>query len=70
MHPLFQVHMLNDVGIGKANDLASAFDELLKSLRTICPENCREFSLVKTHLELASFYSKKAMAQLPENQKS
>lgn len=68
-NPEFRVHILNDGGIQKAKDLAAAFDNLLDQLLTIVPAPCREMSLVRTHLELASFFSKKAMASVPENQK-
>lgn len=69
MDPLFQVHMLNDEGIRKAQKLAIAFDDLITELRVLCPENTREFSIVKTYLETASFFAKKSIACLPENQK-
>lgn len=70
--PLFQVHMLNDVGKEKALKIALAFDNLLSTLAPLCnadpsiPSN-REFSIVKTKLEEASFFAKKAMANNPEN---
>ena len=69
MDPLFEVHTLNEVGIEKARKLALSFDDLIQKLRTLCPENTREFSLVKTHLETASFFAKKSIACLTENQK-
>jgi hypothetical protein len=61
--------MLNDKGIEKARKLALAFDDLLGELRKLCPENTREFSIVKTSLEAASFFAKKSIACLPKNQK-
>lgn len=66
VHPLFQVHMLNDQGKVKAGAIAKAFDLLLQELVSVCPEG-REFSIVKTKLEEASFFAKKAMANNPEN---
>lgn len=76
MNREFEVHILNLGGIRKAKELAAKFDELLNTLTgqglpelalaSAAPS--REMSLVRTHLELASFYSKKAMASLPENQ--
>ena len=68
-NPQFQVHLLNDEGIAKANELATAFDDLLEGVKSITPEG-RELALVKTHLEIASFYAKKGMASDPKNQKA
>lgn len=65
--PLFQFHRLNDDGIKKANYIAEAFDTCLSTVRAMCPEG-REFAIVKTKLEEASFFAKKAMANAPENQ--
>jgi hypothetical protein len=70
---LFQVHLLNEQGIEKAKELAVAFDALYDRLETLVGAvgvNTREFSIVKTQLETASFYAKKAMASQAENQKS
>lgn len=69
----FRVHILNERGKEKAFTLAAIFDNLLTEVlgmvagKEAPPTNGREIALVRTHLELASFYSKKAMAQLPEN---
>jgi hypothetical protein len=67
---LFQFHKLNEAGIKKAIQIAEAFDKLLTELKTLCPERSegREFAIVKTKLEEASFFAKKAMANWPENQ--
>lgn len=67
-----EVHMLNEVGKQKAKDIATAFDNLLMALTSstfgsLCPQG-RELSLVKTKLEEAAFFAKKAMAMQPENQ--
>lgn len=70
MDPLFEVHLLNPDGIEKARKLSTAFNDLLKVLRILCPEETREFSIVKTKLEEASFFAKKSIANLPENQKA
>lgn len=71
--PLFEVHILNDEGIAKAKGIARAFDSLLITLEEVCLENgklgSREFSIVRTKLEEAAFFAKKAMALLPQNQK-
>lgn len=65
----FQVHILNDSGIVKANNLAAEFDNLLNVLKGMCPES-REFSIVKTKLEEACFFAKKSIANDPSNQKA
>lgn len=66
--PLFKVHRLNEEGLKKAEFIAETFDTCLTRLRILCPEACREFSLVKTNLEEACFFAKKAMANDPVNQ--
>lgn len=68
MDPLFEVHMLNDLGKERARNIAKAFDSLLSDLTVFCPTANREFSIVKTKLEEACFFAKKSMANLPENQ--
>lgn len=65
--PLFQFHKLNKGGIQKAVNIAETFDILLRDLQRWCPDG-REFSIVKTKLEEASFFAKKAMASAKENQ--
>ena len=70
MNKEFQVHALNETGKGKANAIAAAFDELLDKILKINPEPTREMSLVRTKLEEASFFAKKAMACKPENVES
>lgn len=66
-NPEFQVHKLNEVGQRKAEELAHAFDELLEQVKQWCPDG-REMSLVKTHLEQACVYAKKAIAKQQINQ--
>lgn len=61
MHREFAVHKLNDVGLAKANQIAQEFDKLLTALSSTCPEG-REFAIVKTKLEEASFFAKKSVA--------
>lgn len=67
MDPLFKFHKLNTAGIEKAEEIAEAFDQLLTHLKLVCPEG-REFAIVKTKLEEASFFAKKSMAARPDNQ--
>jgi hypothetical protein len=70
MNPLFKTHLLNDVGIAKARAIAEAFDKLTTTLEVeTAGGDPRCLALMRTNLEQAGFYSKKAMAVLPENQK-
>lgn len=70
LNPLFEVHMLNEVGIEKARAIAEDFNELLGYLEsTIGTEPSREMSIVKTKLEEACFFAKKAIANQKINQK-
>jgi hypothetical protein len=66
MHKEFTVHMLNDEGKKNARAIAEAFDELLTKLEALCPVG-RELALVRTKLEEASFFAKKAMASCPDH---
>lgn len=69
MNKEFQVHLLNEQGIQKAKDMAQKFSDLLDWIQNpdIC-EQGRELAIVKTKLEEASFFAKKAMAINPINQ--
>lgn len=67
--PLFGVHRLNEEGMKKAEMIAVTFDDCLRELAGICPAG-REFSIVRTKLEEAAFFAKKAMANVPENQQA
>ncbi len=64
---LFEVHRLNDDGMKCAEEIAAAFNDCLSRLRGLCAEG-REFSLVKTKLEEAAFFAKKAMSTQPRYQ--
>lgn len=66
VRPEFRVHILNTLGKEKAALIANAFDDLLGRLEILCPPG-REFSIVKTKLEEASFFAKKAMASRNEH---
>jgi hypothetical protein len=68
MNKEFEVHRLTRAGLIKADAIALAFDDLLEDLKMWCKEDTREFSIVKTKLEEASFFAKKSMAEQPENQ--
>jgi hypothetical protein len=62
MHAQFAVHMLTEEGKKKAQEIATSFDDLLTKLEVLCPEG-RHLALVRTNLETACFYAKKAMAE-------
>lgn len=72
MNPAFEVHMLNEVGKGKSRHIALAFNNLLIELQDICglplSGSTREMAIVRTKLEEACFFAKKAMANVKENQ--
>lgn len=67
-HSEFAVHILNDEGIEKANEIRNLFDTFLTSLEIVCQPN-RGFSITKTKLEEACFFAKKSMATNLINQK-
>lgn len=67
MNPEFEVHKLNSIGLTTAKAIANAFDDLLEDLKLYCAPS-REFSIVKTKLEEACFFAKKAIATKSENQ--
>ncbi len=68
MREEFQVHLLNEAGIEKAKELGALFSMLLTDLEEFVPAG-RDRALVITKLQEASFFAKRAIASLPENQK-
>jgi hypothetical protein len=64
---MFEVHVLNDQGIEKARILQKSFKEFLSSIEEMCGSDGREMSIVRTKLEEASFFAKRAMAMNPVN---
>jgi hypothetical protein len=64
----FEVHWLNEGGKVKANNLAIIFSDCLTKLEKECGAEGREMALVKTKLQEASFFAKRAMAVKVENQ--
>ena len=72
MDPAFEVHMLNAGGIEKAQKMAASFDQLLSELYELsgsAVQTHRPMAIVRTKLEEACFFAKKAMASNPANQK-
>lgn len=65
---LFQVHRLNADGMLKARALQGEFEAFLASLEAICGVENRDMAIVRTKLQEASFFAKRAMAVRPENQ--
>ena len=65
---MFEVHVLNSAGISNAKLLQRLFQNFLEEIETISGKEGREIAIVRTKLEEASFYAKKAMAMKPENQ--
>ncbi len=64
----FQVHMLNDTGVARARDIGKLFSAFLTNLEAQCGANGREMAIVKTKLQEAAFFAKRAIAVCPENQ--
>ena len=62
MNPEFEVHMLNEEGKRRAAVIANVFDTALAQLANLCPAG-REMSIVRTKMEEACFFAKKAMAK-------
>lgn len=64
----FTVHMLNDLGKEKATKLAILFSEFLSKVETVAGCACgREMVEVRTHLQVASYWAKRAMAKREEH---
>lgn len=63
----FAVHILNEEGKGKAAGLSASFNSLLNYLEATCGTDGREMAIVRTKLEEACFFAKKAVASRPEN---
>ena len=67
IRPEFKVHMLNESGKQKAQQIAADFSSLLNSVEAAGVTG-RDLALVKTKLEEACFAAKRGMDSLPENQ--
>lgn len=64
---LFKFHKLNAQGIEKAKTIQSLFELQLTALERVITLDGREMSIVRTKLEEACFFAKKAMAVDPTN---
>lgn len=65
----FEVHMLNGEGKEKAKEIANEFSGCLTMIERICDTtDGREMSIVRTKMEEACFFAKKAMASQVQNQ--
>lgn len=68
----FAVHVLNEEGMQKAKDVAHLFTVFLNDLEAVVgtmPEAGREMALVRTKLQEANFFAKRAVAVQTINQK-
>lgn len=68
VRPEFSVHVLNPEGMKKARDIAMKFSALLSEVEGVCGVEGREMALVRTNLQEAAFWAKRAMAMRPSNQ--
>lgn len=68
IRPEFDVHMLNADGKGRAHDIAKQFSVCLNHLEAIIGADGREMAIVRTKLQEACFFAKRAMAVKAENQ--
>lgn len=68
IRPEFAVHMLNEDGKSRAADIAKQFSVCLNNLEAIIGADGREMALVRTHMQEAAFFAKRAMAMRAENQ--
>lgn len=70
MHKEFAVHRLSERGLGYADEIARAFDNLLTRLDEVVGNGGREMAIARTKLEEACFFAKKALAVQHENHAS
>lgn len=64
------MHLLNPEGIAKARLIAELMSDALNQLEALCGANSREMAIVRTKMEEAAFFAKKAMAVNPNNQET
>ena len=65
--PLFNSIVLSREGVDKAITISEEFTRLLRCLEELLPGGSREISILKTKLEEASFYAKKALRNYEGN---
>ena len=65
--PLFSSTKLSEEGLTKTARIREAFSSLLYTLEDNCPNANREFSIMRTKLEEASFYAVKSLRNTEEN---
>jgi hypothetical protein len=65
--PLFSFAPYSTVGREKAVAVAEKFTAFLYELEELLPGGSREVSIIRTKLEEASFYAKKALRNYKEN---
>lgn len=72
MDQVFEFFKLNPAGVERAALLATEFDSFYARIReligTPASGSTRELAIVRTNLEAACMYSKKALAMNPANQ--
>ncbi len=64
----FSVHMLNEQGKVLAARIAMIFTDCLNDLEGTVGKDGREMAIVRTKLQEAAFFAKRAMAVNPEHQ--
>ena len=67
---LFDVHKLNEGGLIKAAMIRDHFQNLLDQLEAIAGADGRDMAIVRTKLQEANFFAKRAMAVRKENQEN
>lgn len=66
MRKEFQTHKLTAEGLSKINEIGVHFDDLLEEIEILVGEEGREIAIVRSNLEVACFYAKKALANDPQ----
>jgi hypothetical protein len=64
----FTVHTLNTEGLSRAADVAKLFSVFLNNLEAVVGPDGREMAIVRTKLQEANFFAKRALAVQSENQ--